>query len=61
MICKKCNVKMVQGTAIKSQFIHGERPFGWPGYINHKTIKIIDCLRCPKCGHSDDNKTSKYE
>lgn len=56
-LCPKCKVEMVEGKAIQ----YGSKEFdknvcvgfGRP-MVNHKTLNLIECLKCPKCGHSDD-------
>lgn len=55
MICPKCKIEMQLGIAIDTG------PYGHncilctsPALINKDTLKIVDVLKCPKCGHSDD-------
>lgn len=55
MICEKCKVEMVYGKAIKTQEI-SRSCFISPAKITAKNLVIIDCLKCPKCGHSDDGE-----
>lgn len=65
MICPKCNIEMVLGKAIKTDQDLGPRfyppPCSFqaatvprlPSFITAETLELIDCLKCPKCGHSD--------
>jgi hypothetical protein len=53
MQCPKCNVELKEGIAIKSSYQTSGCIFG-PVLINGNTLKLIDCLKCPKCGYSDD-------
>lgn len=56
--CKKCGAKMVDGIALENTSVRGVGDFigdknakictmyhGGPG-------KVIDCVKCPECGHS---------
>ena len=55
MKCPRCNVEMTKGMAIET--------YNGPPYrsitffqhvIDHETLKLIECLKCPKCGYSND-------
>lgn len=55
-VCKKCMVVMRPGKAIQQTYSVGAPDF--PGDHEVVTVsaggpgKLIDCLKCPKCGHS---------
>ena len=50
MKCVRCNVDMSIGKAID----YDDRPFAFFRYrLNKDTLKLINVLKCPKCGHSD--------
>lgn len=54
MTCKHCNCEMVPGKALVP--IYGGLPDFYGGSVvtvspTGKT-KLIDCLKCPKCGYS---------
>lgn len=55
MICPKCNIEMIKGIALKPLFEVGCRHIA-PRNITYMLDKpeIIECLKCPKCGYSDD-------
>jgi len=56
MKCPRCyNTEMVAGQAIK-QIYETRGCFPGPITMNADEIKLIPCLKCPKCGHSDDGK-----
>ena len=55
MKCPRCNVEMKMGVALKN------RPTGIPDFIGDdfvctvsycKEADLIECLKCPECGHS---------
>ena len=54
MKCQRCDIEMEFGIAIKPDkevnalYIHP------PPMINAETLELIDVLKCPKCGYSDD-------
>lgn len=57
MICPRCNVEMKIGQAIKtepSSLCLAIKSFF--SLIRAEDLKIINCYKCPKCGHSDDGK-----
>lgn len=53
-LCPRCNIEMGVGIGID----YNNRGSACTGfgtlYLNHRTLKVIDCLKCPKCGYSDD-------
>ncbi len=54
MICPKCAVEMLPGQALPSDDPN-ERPIvACITILNADTAHLIDCWKCPKCGHSDD-------
>lgn len=55
MRCPKCDTTMVKGIAIDPGDMGNCRTIAQMDYrINAETLKIIDVLKCPKCGHSDN-------
>lgn len=57
MICKRCNVPMEIGKAIKYKGREkGERGIHCIAnpIISADMLQMIDCWKCPKCGHSED-------
>jgi hypothetical protein len=63
MICPNCNVKLIIGQAIEfpeslgcCTGFGGEAP-----PRNNDTLEIIECWKCPKCGHSEDSLTPEVE
>jgi len=57
MKCPRCNVEMVPGKAIdpamKSNTLYEiEIP-----NVTAKTLRLIDVLKCPECGHSEDGRS----
>jgi Zn ribbon nucleic-acid-binding protein len=58
MQCPRCNIDMVKGTAIKSNEVRGAIYISSPPLVNADTLQLIECWKCPQCGHSDDG-TSK--
>ena len=55
MRCKKCKCKLVQGKAIQNTMV-GIPDFPGTDYVCTVSPggpgKLIECLKCPKCGHS---------
>ncbi len=46
---------MVIGQAIDMNANERNQCFGFGQHpVDKDTLKIIDCFKCPKCGHSDD-------
>ena len=54
MKCPKCDIEMTKGIGID---YHDP---GGLGMFQHRLtaeeIKLIECDKCPKCGHSDDGR-----
>jgi hypothetical protein len=56
MICRKCKTEMVPGIATAQTYVGGMPDF--PGDTHASTFsaggpgKVIDCWKCPNCGHS---------
>lgn len=56
MICRKCKTEMVPGIATAQTYVGGMPDF--PGDKHASTFsaggpgKVIDCWKCPDCGHS---------
>lgn len=54
-ICPLCKIPLVMGQAIKpkdNMYYRSIVPFNET--LKASEIKLIDCLKCPKCGYSDD-------
>lgn len=52
--CPKCKTEMVVGQAIEARSTDNVcTGFGVP-MLNKDTLRLIECLKCPECGHSDD-------
>jgi Zn-finger nucleic acid-binding protein len=56
MICPKCNIEMIMGIAIDPKFDHRAHYIMSVKPLSHDEVDIINVLKCPKCGHSDDGK-----
>lgn len=56
MNCPKCGTEMKMGIAIKPPDHDGCRivDLWFTRLIRAEDIELIDCWKCPKCGHSDD-------
>lgn len=55
MNCPNCNIEMIYGKTLNTDnkgFFRYIAPVSL--FLKADTLKIIDCLKCPKCGHSDD-------
>lgn len=56
-MCPRCKVEMSVGKAIKYGDSKREQNvctgFGRV-YITNDTLTLIECLKCPECGYSDD-------
>ncbi len=52
MKCSRCNTEMVAGIALDDGWTYGCLGARYEVF-NDDTIKIIDYLKCPSCGHSD--------
>jgi hypothetical protein len=57
--CKRCNVPMRPGKALVNN-LGGVVDFAGDKYpvtmSPDGTAKMVDCLKCPKCGHSESEK-----
>ena len=53
MICPKCSTTMVVGVAIRTNCANTLYIMA-PAPIRANELQLIRCLKCPKCGHSDD-------
>lgn len=52
--CPRCKIEMVEGKAIDYDD-SGNVCFGFGRkHITNETLKLVECLKCPSCGHSDD-------
>jgi hypothetical protein len=49
MNCKRCDTKMVKGTAIKHVYT-GDR--GHCKFPNTENAKMVKVAKCPECGYS---------
>lgn len=54
MNCAKCGTEMVPGKAIRPDTEHGALHIVQQPMITAETMELIDVLKCPACGHSDD-------
>lgn len=55
MKCSKCDIEMVEGIAIDPVgFESNCRYFTPQPLLNSETLRVIKCLKCPKCGFSDE-------
>ena len=56
LVCPKCKVPLKPGKAIQSTIVGGSPDFAADGevvtYSEGGPGKLIDCLKCPKCGYS---------
>ena len=54
MICKTCNVPLVKSMALqnKTLYIESTDPFGSTLTTTLEHAKLVDCMKCPKCGHA---------
>lgn len=55
MICPICNTNMKLGIALKTKSMVGVRTIVPQPFYYMKTPDIISCMKCPKCGYSDDD------
>jgi len=58
MNCPKCGTEMKLGRAIDPIEESNCHYFAPQPLINSETLRLIDVLKCPKCGHSDDELNS---
>jgi len=54
MNCPKCETEMIPGKAIRPDTEKDVLYIVRPPMINAETLELIDVLKCPACGHSDD-------
>lgn len=54
MRCPRCDVDMILGQAIDAGPDYNRAIVFCQHIINASNLKLIDCFKCPKCGHSDD-------
>jgi len=60
MKCPRCNIEMKKGVAIAHGYNENERgPANYIPHFNAKTYKLIECSKCPNCGHSDDKRVDE--
>lgn len=51
---------MKKGVAIAHGYNENERgPANYIPHFNAKTYKLIECSKCPNCGHSDDKRVDE--
>ena len=55
MKCPKCKIDMVDGIAIKPIEEENCRYIVPQPLITNETLEIIEVLKCPKCGYSNDD------
>ena len=57
MYCPKCgNTKLEIGIAIDPKPIDGRTIVPFDRILKPEEVKLIDCIKCPKCGWSDDGR-----
>ena len=54
MKCVRCDIEMELGIAIKPDMEANALYVCPQPMINAETLELIDVLKCPKCGYSDD-------
>ena len=54
MICPKCGTEMLLGKAIKPDMEANALYICRPPMINSETLELINVLKCPVCGHSEE-------
>lgn len=60
MICQKCGNEMEIGYAIEPMYEYSARIMPLGRLIQADELKLIDCWKCPSCGHSDDRIYVNY-
>lgn len=54
--CSRCHIEMKKGTALVNGWSGYNDFVGDPGVVtlhpNPKLVSIVNCWKCPKCGHS---------
>ena len=53
MICKVCGTEMRIGKVIDPGYLENALYIAPVAPLTEKTLEIIDCYKCPKCGHSE--------
>jgi hypothetical protein len=66
MDCPHCKIPLTKGIAIQTRTIsHFEDEFGNKArscFYAQGRPRLVPCLKCPRCGHSDDEQKSEiYE
>lgn len=58
MICPTCKVELVLSKAIRPKFDNPKVRYfiGTSPVMKPEEVVLIDCLKCPSCGYSDDGK-----
>lgn len=54
MKCLKCGIEMLPGIAIKTNTEVNALYIICQPMINAETLELIDVLKCPMCGYSND-------
>jgi Zn-finger nucleic acid-binding protein len=54
MLCPRCHVELKWGIAINPHIDANARYIVPQEPLTIKDIELIDVLKCPKCGYSDD-------
>mgnify|MGYP003353498651 CR=1 FL=1 len=55
MYCPDCgNIKLEMGIAIDPKYV-GHTIVPTQRTLKPEEVKLIDCIKCPKCGWSDDD------
>jgi hypothetical protein len=54
MNCPRCDIEMKLGIAIRPEMEWNALYVCQQPMINAETLELIDVLKCPKCGYSDD-------
>ena len=53
MECERCGTEMIIGKVIDPGYMENALYIAPLPPITEKTLRMIDCYKCPKCGHSD--------
>ncbi len=59
MLCPRCDIEMKWGIAIDPHSDANARYIVPRAPLTIKDIELIDVLKCPKCGYSDDGVNGK--
>jgi Zn-finger nucleic acid-binding protein len=57
MLCPRCHVELKWGIAIDSHTDPDAKYIAPQGRFTAKDVELVDVLKCPKCGYSDDGAT----